>query len=75
MFRTIELVLAEAGPTVSVHAEIFSPFTQLMELFGYEQALMYLIDEPERCRAILAAYTDGAADLGVRTPSAGPMRC
>jgi uroporphyrinogen-III decarboxylase len=65
LFRTIELVKAEAGDELSVHSEIFSPFTQLMELFGYQEALMYLIDEPERCEAILAAYTQGAADLGV----------
>jgi len=63
-FRTIDLVIGEVGGEFSVHAEIFSPFTQLMELFGYEQALMYLIDEPERCRAILAAYAQGAAGLG-----------
>ncbi len=66
MFRTIETVIGEVGETVSVHGEIFSPWTQLMELFGYERALMYLIDEPQKCRAILAAYTEGAADLGVR---------
>jgi len=71
MFRTIDLVIAEVGATVSVHSEIFSPFTQLMELFGYEQALMYLIDEPDKCRAILAAYTEGAADLGVRQARRG----
>ena len=64
MFRTIDLVVAEVGRTVSVHGEIFSPFTQLMELFGYGQALMYLLDEPDRCHAILAAYSQGAADLG-----------
>lgn len=66
LFRTIECVREQCGPAVSVHGEIFSPFTQLMELFGYEQALMYLIDQPERCHAILAAYADGAADLGVQ---------
>jgi len=66
LFRTIDLVVREVGAEVSVHSEIFSPFTQLMELFGYEQALMYLIDEPERCCAILEAYTQGAADLGVQ---------
>jgi len=65
-FRTIELVKAEVGDSLSVHGEIFSPWTQLMELFGYEQALMYLLDEPDRCRAILAAYARGAADLGAR---------
>jgi uroporphyrinogen decarboxylase len=64
MFRTLELVRTEVGQAVSVQSEVFSPFTQLMELFGYGQALMYLMDEPERCAAILAAYTQGAADLG-----------
>ena len=71
MFRTIDLILREAGQEVSVHGEIFSPFTQLMELFGYEQGLMYLLDEPDRCRAILAAYTEGTADLGVRQARRG----
>lgn len=70
-FRTIDLVIAEVGKTVSVHGEIFSPFTQLMELFGYQQALLYLMDEPARCEAILAAYTQGAADLGQRQAQRG----
>jgi uroporphyrinogen-III decarboxylase len=71
LFRTIELVQAEVGEELSVHSEIFSPFTQLMELFGYQEALMYLIDEPERCEAILAAYTEGAVDLGQRQARRG----
>ena len=66
IFRTIDLVVGEVGETVSVHSEIFSPWTQLMELFGYEQGLMCLMDEPEKVQAILAAYTKGTADLGVR---------
>ncbi|MBN2474913.1 MAG: hypothetical protein JXB62_09925 [Pirellulales bacterium] len=65
LLRTIDLVVGEVGQSVSVHSEIFSPFTQLLELFGYQRALMYLLDEPDRCRAILAAYTRGTADLGV----------
>jgi len=71
LFRTLDMVIAEVGAEVSVHGEVFSPFTQLMELFGYEQALMYLIDEPDKCRAILAAYTEGAADLGVQQARRG----
>ncbi len=70
-FRTIELIQAEVGETVSVHAEIFSPWTQLMELFGYEQALMCVLDDPQKCHKILAAYTEGAADLGVRQAQFG----
>ncbi len=71
LFRTIELVKAEAGDELAVHSEIFSPFTQLMELFGYQEALMYLIDEPDRCEAILAAYAEGTADLGVEQARRG----
>ncbi|MBU4272485.1 MAG: uroporphyrinogen decarboxylase family protein [Planctomycetes bacterium] len=71
VFRTIDLVKAEAGEELSIHGEVFSPFTQLMELFGYQESLMNLIDEPERCEAILAAYARGAADLGVRQARRG----
>jgi uroporphyrinogen-III decarboxylase len=45
------------APDVSVHTEVFSPFTHLMELFGYEQALIALIDEPGKCHEVLAAFT------------------
>lgn len=45
------------APDVSVHAEVFSPFTHLMELFGYEQALLALLDEPEKCHRLLAVLT------------------
>ncbi len=64
VLRTIDLVRARVGDRVSIHGEIFSPFTQMMELFGYEQGLMNLLDDPDKCRAILAAYTEGAAELG-----------
>lgn len=53
---TLEKVLQQA-PQVSVHVEVFSPFTHLMELFGYEQALMALIDAPAVCRKALVMFT------------------
>jgi uroporphyrinogen-III decarboxylase len=42
---------------VSVHAEVFSPFTHLMELFGYEQAMMALVDAPQTCHKVLRVFT------------------
>ena len=51
--RTVDMVLAAAGGRASVHGEVFSPFTHYMELFGYEDALMSLIDDPEKAEAIL----------------------
>ncbi|MFH1921844.1 MAG: uroporphyrinogen decarboxylase family protein, partial [Planctomycetota bacterium] len=71
LWRTIDLVLEQVGETVSVHSEIFPPWTHLMELFSYEQALMYMLDDPGKVHAILAAYTEGAADLGVRQARRG----
>jgi hypothetical protein len=47
----------QLAPDVSVHVEVFSPFTHFMELFGYEQALMALLDEPKKCHDVLSAFT------------------
>lgn len=47
----------QIAPDVSVHVEVFSPFTHLMELFGYEQALMATVDEPRMCHEALALFT------------------
>ena len=63
LFRTIQLVREATGGELSVHSEVFSPFTQLMELFGYEEALIYLLEQPERCHAILQAYSEGTGEL------------
>ena len=47
----------ELAPEVSVHPEVFSPFTHLLEMFGYEQALFALIDEPKKCHEALGRFT------------------
>ena len=44
----------QLAPDISIHAEVFSPFTHLMELFGYEQAMLALVDAPQRCHDVLA---------------------
>ena len=56
-FRTIDFVKAAVGDEVSVHGEVFSPFTHLMELFGYEEALMGLMTDPAKCHALLDRLT------------------
>ncbi len=54
--RALEAV-QHRTPDISVHVEVFSPFTHLMELFGYEQALMALVDAPKLCHEALAIFT------------------
>jgi uroporphyrinogen-III decarboxylase len=63
-FRTHELVREMTGGTVSVHGEVFSPFTQLMELLGYENALVALLTHPDKCKAILGRYVEGCIWYG-----------
>lgn len=67
---TVEYV-RERAPDVSVHSEVFSPFSQLLELFGYADALMALLDDPARTKACLAALCRGTADLMLMHAVAG----
>jgi hypothetical protein len=63
--RTIDLVRAATGGTVSVHGEVFSPFTHFMELFGYEAALLALVSDPAKASALLEQLTAPAIAWGV----------
>lgn len=53
----------ERVPDVSVHAEVFSPFTQLLELLDFENALLALLDDPLRVEACLDALTAGTIEM------------
>jgi uroporphyrinogen decarboxylase len=44
-------------PEASVHVEVFSPFTHLLEFFSYEQALIALVEAPQTCHAMLERFT------------------
>lgn len=61
---TLKYVIEKAGPEVSIHGEIFSPFSQFLELLNYEIALMGLLDDPGKSKACLQALTRGAIELG-----------
>lgn len=61
----------ERAPDVSVHAEVFSPFSQLLELVDYTDALLGLVDDPGRVKACLDRLADGAVELGRGQAAAG----
>ena len=42
---------------ISIHAEVFSPFTHLLELFGYQEALMGMMIYPDVCKKLLEYFT------------------
>ncbi len=63
-YRTIDLVKAAVGDTVSIHGEVFSPFTHFLELFGYQEALMALVMDPPKAEATLDRLADATIAWG-----------
>ena len=59
-FDTIEAVRAQVGDTVSVHGEVFSPFTHYLELFGYQNAIIGLVKDKGKVKAVLERLTDAS---------------
>lgn len=68
--RTIREVRRRA-PDVSVHGEVFSPFSQLLELVDYAEALTALIDEPDRVIQCLSRLAGGAVAWACSQAEAG----
>jgi hypothetical protein len=69
-FDTIRYV-RERAPDISLHGEVFSPFSQWLELLDHADALMALVEDPARVTACLARLAGGAAALAVGQASAG----
>lgn len=64
-FRTIDLVKHAVGDTVSIHGEVFSPFTHYFELLGYEQALTSFIIDSAKAHALLDRLTEASITWAV----------
>ena len=56
-FTNTLTTVQQLAPEISIHVEVFSPFTHLLELFGYEQALLALVDDPQICHKLLGVLT------------------
>ncbi len=70
-FDTIKYVVSRVGNEVSIHSEIFSPFSQFMEMLNYTGALFALVRDPAKVKACLDALADGAIELACRQAAAG----
>ena len=67
---TVSLVRRHA-PDISVHAEVFSPFSQFIELVGCEIGMMALADDAGKVSACLQRLTLGASAVACGHLSAG----
>lgn len=70
-FHTFDLVKGMVGDEVSVHGEVFSPFTHYLELFGYQEALMGLIKDRQKAYALLDRFTETSIAWGVAQAKRG----
>lgn len=68
---TLRAVIAATRGEVSVHGEVFSPFSQLMELLGCTEGMLALADDPRKVDACLARLADGAIALAAGQVEAG----
>lgn len=66
LFGIFDIIYAKVGDSLSVHGEITSPFDYFLDLFGYENGLIALIMEPDKCKSILERFTAGILDLAVK---------
>lgn len=70
-FDTIKYVKERVENKVSIHSEVFSPFSQFLELLGYTQGLLALKIDPEKVKACLQALAEGTATLAILQASCG----
>lgn len=70
-YDTLKYVLARAGREVSVHGEVFSPFSQFMELLDYTSALTALMDDRSKAHACLDRLSEGATAHAMGIAEAG----
>jgi uroporphyrinogen-III decarboxylase len=68
---SLKWVIDRVGDRVSVHGEVFSPFSQFLELLNYEDALMGLLVDPDKAHACLSALTKGTIELGIMEARCG----
>ena len=69
-FDTLRYV-RERAPDVSVHGEVFSPFSQWLEWLDHADALIALVEDPVKVTACLARLAGGAAALALGLAAEG----
>lgn len=67
----IENIVKRAGDEYSIHGEITSPFDYFLDLLDYQSALMALIEDPDKCKAILEHFALLIKNLAVEMCATG----
>jgi hypothetical protein len=65
-YDIFDLVKSQAGEEYSIHGEVTSPFDYYLHLFGFEQAMLFLIRDPVKVKAVLQCFTTGIIRIARR---------
>lgn len=71
LFDSVERTVAAAGREFSVHGEVTSPLDYVLDLFGFEAAMLGFIDDPGRAADLLDRLAAGLAALAEGLVAAG----
>lgn len=63
MFDVFDILYSKVGDSVSIHGEITSPFDYFLDLLGYQNGLMALLMDPEKCKLIIKKYAEGVSEI------------
>ena len=64
-FDVIDNIVETAGYLYSIHGEVTSPFDYFLHFFGVSEALMCLVSDPDKSKAILQRCTDSVTQLAL----------
>jgi len=64
-FDIIDIVVEKGGRDYSIHGEVTSPFDYFLNLFGFREAFVGLIEEPAKVKDILQRYTAAVKKIAV----------
>ncbi len=62
-FDVIDAIVREQGEMYSIHGEVTSPFDYYLDLFGFSEGFVGLLENADRARAILERLTVGLEKL------------
>jgi hypothetical protein len=71
LYDAVVAVVGRAGRDFSVHGEVTSPLDYYLDLFGFEQAMVGLLEDPGRAAAILDRFTDGIVAIAEGLAASG----
>ena len=62
-YRVFEILDKKLKNEYSIHGEITSPLDYFLDLFGYENALIAMMTNPEKVKEVLAKFTIGVINM------------